>query len=279
MASFDFNQTAARLSRNPLGIIALFIVLVYAMASLVLVQGHFEGSERLPLVWFLVVFPPAVLVAFVFLVAKHHTKLYAPGDYRNEDNFVSALDPAARRRRLELEGEEPSSPSEREGRPQPESRPPTGGEPLSARLLGGATRYFIAEELVLRKLGTEWQVPIQREVRVGDVAVNGVAFQKDGGAVVVDVKAPRHETLAARAVLRAAEQASAAISTLQRHRRSARFLIAVLLPNPKSPVDLTNRLNQLLREKGFPSTVECRVFSIRTLADEFGLSEPMALSA
>lgn len=275
------NETALRLSRNPLGIIALFIVLVYAMASLVLVQGNFQGPERMPLVWFLVVFPPIVLVAFVFLVAKHHTKLYAPGDFRNEENFVSALGPGARRRRLALEGEEPVSDSEEEVRagPAPGNHRVERAETSPAAPLGGATRYFIAEELVLRKLETEWQVAIQREVRVGDVAVDGIAFQKDGSVVIVEAKAPRDERLAGRAVLRAAEHAESALAALRRRRRPARFLIAVVLPKPENTEVLTVQMNQLLREKGVSPEVECRVFSMNVLADDFGLSEPMALIA
>lgn len=54
----DFGRIAQRLSRNPLGIVALFIVLVYGIAGLVLgaSSSNLEHSERLPLVWFLVVF-------------------------------------------------------------------------------------------------------------------------------------------------------------------------------------------------------------------------------
>jgi lipopolysaccharide export LptBFGC system permease protein LptF len=63
--------------RNPLGIIALFIVLIYGFASLVLTFGaNLQSEERLPIVWFLVLFPVLALVVFGWLVSRHHAKLY-----------------------------------------------------------------------------------------------------------------------------------------------------------------------------------------------------------
>ncbi|MEK7724350.1 MAG: hypothetical protein AAB336_08395 [Acidobacteriota bacterium] len=62
----EFGKTAQSLARNPLGIIALFIVLLYAIAGLVLgtSASSLQPSERLPLIWFIVVFPFAVLGVF-----------------------------------------------------------------------------------------------------------------------------------------------------------------------------------------------------------------------
>lgn len=85
----SFGETAKGLARNPLGIIALFIVLVYGFASLVTAfASTFSSSERLPLIWFMVLFPVLVLAVFTWLVSKHSEKLYSPGDFKNEDNWV-----------------------------------------------------------------------------------------------------------------------------------------------------------------------------------------------
>jgi len=82
-------EAAKGLSRNPLGIIALFIVLVYGFAALV--TGLSDGLgpyERLPLIYFLVLFPVLVLGVFAWLVSNHANKLYGPGDFKDEGNFV-----------------------------------------------------------------------------------------------------------------------------------------------------------------------------------------------
>ncbi len=84
-----FGEVATALARNPLGIIALFIVLVYGFASLVTAfTGGLSAAERMPLIYFLMGFPILVLAAFTWLVSKHSGKLFAPGDFKNEDNYV-----------------------------------------------------------------------------------------------------------------------------------------------------------------------------------------------
>ena len=85
----NFGDTAKSLARNPLGIIALFIVLVYGFASLVTAfAGSLSPGERLPLIYFLVVFPVLVLASFLWLVSQQSAHLYAPSDFKNEENYV-----------------------------------------------------------------------------------------------------------------------------------------------------------------------------------------------
>ena len=84
-----FAKTARGLARNPLGIIALFIVLIYGFASLVVgLSGQLGTTERMMLVGFLVAFPMMVLGGFAWLVSRHHTKMYAPADYRADESFL-----------------------------------------------------------------------------------------------------------------------------------------------------------------------------------------------
>ncbi len=96
----SFGNAAKSLARNPLGIIALFLVLVYGLACLVAGFTKFEPGERTPLVWFIVVFPVCILVAFYRLVAKHHVKLYAPSDFRNDESFLHPLSPEQNKARI-----------------------------------------------------------------------------------------------------------------------------------------------------------------------------------
>jgi CheY-like chemotaxis protein len=85
----SFGDIAKGLARNPLGIIALFIVLVYGFAALVTTfNSSFTPAERLPLIYFLVIFPVLVLGVFTWLVSAHSNKLFAPSDFKNEDNYV-----------------------------------------------------------------------------------------------------------------------------------------------------------------------------------------------
>lgn len=86
--STSFEKAAVKLSQGPLGIIALFIVLVHAFASLVVGFASDIGElNRTVLVWFLVLFPVVVFASFAWLVRSYHTHLYPPQAYRDERIF------------------------------------------------------------------------------------------------------------------------------------------------------------------------------------------------
>jgi CheY-like chemotaxis protein len=88
----SFGETATRLSKNPLGIIALFIVLVYGFAAFVTSSSsNMSSAERIPLIYFLVFFPIIVLGTFGWLVSQHWNKLYGPGDFRKEENYMAVV--------------------------------------------------------------------------------------------------------------------------------------------------------------------------------------------
>src|SRR5216683_3076936 len=98
----EFLEGAKGLARNPLGIIALFVALVYGFATLLLgvTNQRFGGAERLPLVWFVVLFPVLVLGVFYRLVTHYHEKLYSPRDYREDWSFLKTLPPEQQAARL-----------------------------------------------------------------------------------------------------------------------------------------------------------------------------------
>lgn len=86
-----FAKTAKGLAKNPIGIIALFIILIYGFASLIVgMSEHLNQEERFPLILFLVIFPILVLGVFGWLVSRHHAKLYAPTDFRDDEEFRKA---------------------------------------------------------------------------------------------------------------------------------------------------------------------------------------------
>lgn len=89
------NSTAvSNLVKNPLGIIGLFILLVYGIASLLLGLGGktiFSENQVWLIIIFLVLFPVFVLFVFYELVTKNHQKLYSPRDYHDDKSFLDAL--------------------------------------------------------------------------------------------------------------------------------------------------------------------------------------------
>jgi hypothetical protein len=88
----EVGQIAVKLSRSPLGIIALAFVLVYGIAALLAGTGGFDPNERQVLIWFLVIFPVFIFAVFCWLVTRHHQKLYAPSDFSDEAHFLQLID-------------------------------------------------------------------------------------------------------------------------------------------------------------------------------------------
>ncbi len=94
--------------RNPLGIIALFISLIYGFASLLLnsTLENLTTAERLPMILFIVLFSVIILITFYILVTDHHGKLYAPSDFKNDNSFLRTLSADEKREKLNLEAAE-----------------------------------------------------------------------------------------------------------------------------------------------------------------------------
>jgi tetratricopeptide (TPR) repeat protein len=81
----NFINSAKAYSKTPLGIVTLFVVLIEALATPIFA---FADKTLQPILsWFIVCFPVLVLGAFVYLIARHHGKLYPPSEYRDEANF------------------------------------------------------------------------------------------------------------------------------------------------------------------------------------------------
>ena len=79
----------SKFTRNPLGVIGLFISLIYSIAGIVFAASvsQLPYSIQLILTIFIVLFPLVILTVFYHLVTLHHNKLYAPGDFKDERLF------------------------------------------------------------------------------------------------------------------------------------------------------------------------------------------------
>lgn len=174
-----FGKTASRLSRNPLGILALFLVLVYGFACIVVGFGSksLNESERFPLIWFLVLFPILVLWVFYLLVTRHHRKLYAPVDFKDEKFFVTPLPEEVIQERVD----------EKVSAAVASQQMPLNEAVLSSRPSQATTQtlrnsYLEAEKLAFKALEKDIGFPIQQQVSVKgshyDFGFDGLAIVK-----------------------------------------------------------------------------------------------------
>lgn len=265
----DFGAIAQRLARNPLGIIALFIVLIYALAVLLVgVSGEkLTSNERLPLVWFIVVFPFVVLFAFFRLVANHHSKLYAPSDYRDERLFFHPLTLAEQEARIkaevdELETETASVDQICESAPVPGPKRVAIGD------------YLLAEELALRQLEAELHVPLTRQVGIS--ALPGVMFDAlastSGQLVFAEVKTARQPLFSPNILRTVYGQFEKARTDAVQRGLASSFRLFLLVV-----ADMSNENQRLLEENlsRFISVeapeLELRIYSLAGLRRRFGV--------
>lgn len=202
----DFLKGAKDFARNPLGIIALFISLIYGFAILLLGSSaeKLTVAERWPLIIFIVVFPIIVLVTFYKLVTHHHGKLYAPGDFKDDKSFLRTLSPEEQEEKLDKEVKESLGVQD----------PSTGKEEeLSAKAIPeviSASEQRIREERqkshkefreelkvieasVINQIAKDLNVEAGRNVGIGDTEANFDAFLQNpsGKFTFLEVKALR----------------------------------------------------------------------------------------
>jgi hypothetical protein len=74
--------------RSPLGIIGLFVVLVYGLGIVAFgVSSSLDSGQRWVLVLFVVGFPCVAFGAFLYLVLKAPRSMYGPRDFRSDEAF------------------------------------------------------------------------------------------------------------------------------------------------------------------------------------------------
>jgi tetratricopeptide (TPR) repeat protein len=76
--------------RNPLGIIALFVFLIEAIATVSL--KFVIGTQYIGhLVWFIILYPTFIALAFFVFLWKKREAFYSPYDFRSDDTFQGLL--------------------------------------------------------------------------------------------------------------------------------------------------------------------------------------------
>ena len=170
--------------RNPLGIIALFLSVIYGIAGYVISNGfsNLHGCcERLPLIYFIVFFPLIVLGVFTYLVVKHNEKLYAPNDFDNQDGFLLANGKNIK----------PNGPAEtlKHSEKIPVSKKKSNICLFAySSIINKENEWKNSEEAALRKYSTDHKMEIKTEISLGrNYVCDGIA-QKDGKNYLFEVK-------------------------------------------------------------------------------------------
>jgi hypothetical protein len=192
----DFKLSAWS-TRNPLGIMALFISLIYGMCALLLgkTDSQLAPANQTALVYFIIFFPCAILTVFTWLVCRHHTKLYGPGDYRTDKGFLEAgrsvlSTDVGHKIQAEITSEERASIDEEASSGTSRESSKVGrfiyGKESNVPLQ--VARAYFVEGLVFQELQKDLRGSIRRDVLVSGVHVDGLVCEPDGAVTIVEVK-------------------------------------------------------------------------------------------
>jgi hypothetical protein len=273
-------------ARNPLGIVALFISLIYGMSAFLL--GHsvhaLSPNNQTILVIFIVTFPFVVLGVFGWLVARHHMKLYGPADFRTDKSFLDAigsLAPAEIGKRLQQEvietevasisNESPSVVSSAEtsdANTETISLSPGVGKSISLKTA------FLAETMVFQTLQTELKASVRRNVRLPNGGeVDGIIETTDGTIAVVEVKFIRNTTKNFADVFYAfGRQLRSIEGAFSREPQVVpKIILAVVFDGSPEQLPRIEKILEKYRSR-YKNNAEIRLYSLSELLKDFGLT-------
>ncbi|MBD8687050.1 MULTISPECIES: hypothetical protein [unclassified Rhizobium] len=273
--------------KNPLSVIAIFASLAELGGTVVL--PTLAGEVQLTYVWFLMLFPTFLVGLFFITLWFAHTKLYAPSDFSDEKNWVTAAGDAIRRKYRE---EVIDAAAQGPGTPQPESvgTPPVGEpentvdstppvisddateapptpsaapSPQSAVTLREAPNsaapavYLAAEELAFLKVTEEFG-PFRRHVSPADrprLIFDGAQYGK-GKTTLLEVKYTRRMPQPMSFYRRSVDHVANYFYSLSSiEQRKFSLILAVVTDRPVAPRYQETMQQQLLEAYSFSITL------------------------
>ncbi|PTT18310.1 hypothetical protein DBR12_15315 [Acidovorax sp. HMWF029] len=260
------------LVRNPLGIVALFISLIYGVASMLLgvTASALLPDERFPLIVFVVLFPLVVLGVFYILVTRHHGKLYAPSDFKTDDSFLRTLSTEEIERRRENEVNETLPETTGDQLPEsvtgqsspPQKAPPDKPEVAAqASAAGPSLPMQLMEETrkvedgAIARLEKELGQPATRNIEIAKAGVSFDAFLPEGAKpTFAEVKLLTKPLLQLSVIERALYSALLADRALNGH---FRLILVVVYAFPPSELPRVER-SWRRKVKQCPAEVDLR---------------------
>lgn len=261
--------------KNPLTIIAIFAAIAEISGTIVL--PFIDQSNQALYVWFLMVFPILLILLFFLTLNFNHKVLYAPSDYRNEDNFLQSLPRASftekvQKIKAELAEAEPENLQPEEATPKAplQAKPDISYQTFVRRSTQAS--YMLAEELIFRKLASEFSSEIQREVKLGALGgryiFDGIVRDK-GVTTVIEVKFVRSGFIPSMHFRETLSRIQEAVKLLPKEQSSNfRVLLAIATEEVNTIHEkIASQIERISNDFYFP--IDVRFFSLAELEREF----------
>lgn len=267
--------------KNPLSVIAIFAGLAEVAGTAVL--PFVADANQLIYIWFLMLFPTLLVVLFFLTLNFNPKVLYAPSDFRDESNYMEIFRPSSTSERLAKLDEEVEESTEEEtadavtsgdDSPIQEEQIISSHQAILDRMRKDPrSRYMLAENLIIDKLSSEFQIPARREVALsrqyGRHLFDAV-FEDKRGPIIVEIKFLSGSTYARR-MRETIERMRQALSSLPDSIRvNTRLLLAFAHELPPDKVDrVKEQLEDMSERLGV--SAEIRMYAFDTLVEEAGM--------
>ena len=266
--------------KNPLGIIALFVSLIYGISALLLGKTieNLTPENQTHLVYFIIAFPCVVLGVFAWLVSYHHTKLYGPSDYRSDKSFIdacAALAPSALGVRLEKElSDDVTEHTQRPTVPVSDKKfCVSSSKAIDSNIVinkqNAMARAYLAESLVFQELQVEFSGSIKRGVALtNDFVVDGV-LQTPAETILVEVKVIRFNMEWKRRIREASFQMKKYSHVFHGQSGYTRFIFAVILDSRSEAFAIdVDKMKSFCKENF--DFADIRIYDFQTLLRKYG---------
>lgn len=288
----DFENSASSLTKNPLGIIGLFVSLIYGIACIVLVfsTAHLLAYQNTILICFIVLFPILLLRVFFVLVTKYNTKLYSPDDYKDPNIYIQATsdNKAVKEAKIqykdnvtEVAKADQSNAKDITHFTQPDETSPAIKDteivsPLDPDELSSFIKnYVLLQDLVLRELEIEFSSPIRRQVRLFQGS-NSIDFDgsltKKGSLIGIEVKYINDSSLSSN-IMKELDKTLHTFDLCAKNSASFKnyiVIIALVLNNEQAETSVKDQLSEMLKKLKNIS-LEVKTYTTQNIFQKYGI--------
>ncbi|AMM42002.1 conserved hypothetical protein, membrane [Candidatus Desulfofervidus auxilii] len=278
MVSFLNNMKENTIIKNPLTVISIFAGLAEVAGTAVL--PFVSEANQNTYIWFLIIFPILLVVLFFITLNFNPKVLYAPSDFRDENNYMDLFRPSSTVERKEkLDEEIKETTIEEESKKVPKdirelslSREKGLSNYYDQNYIfkvlteNPRSRYILAESLVIERLSQELQLPARREVALKNSRfIFDAVFEDKRGPVLVEVKYISNKRAYHHVIKQTLMRLKDAIVNMpDSMRQNAKLILAIAHElHPDEAKLMESKMKEMLSD--FPIPVEIKLYQLAEL--------------
>ena len=252
---------------NPLTIIAIFAGLaeVSGTTILPLLKENIQSTY----IWFLMIFPSALVAMFFLVLFFRREILYAPSDFRDDASFIGLFQPS-QKSRLDIINDDVKE----EGIKKEEKTEPDQSAQTQSRQINDIRAISLyTEELILKELSKELNVHFERNVSPKynhNLNFDAIGTTSDR-MFVVEIKYSQHGIFRSVRMPSVFTQINAFYSTLNKEmKQKFTFIFAVAVDDVKKESMIHSIEKEIcIQANNFPFMTIAKVYNFKELSEKY----------